>query len=240
MGKVQPAYPRGLDFEQVWAALMENREQIKETDRQMKETDRLMKESARRQEETIRQMKEETDRRIQESARRQEETDRRMKETAEQMKETDRQIKEYNRRFGDFTNRFGEIVEYMVAPNLREKFRELRLNFPRVNSGLEVSDFENDIFFEVDVVLENGDKAMLVETKTKPSTKDVKDHVKRLEKMRRYADLRGDKRKFLGAIAGVVMTANVKQHILEQGFFAVEPSGETFNIFPPQGQPREW
>ena len=33
--KVQPEYPRGLDFEQVWAALMENREQQKETDRQM-------------------------------------------------------------------------------------------------------------------------------------------------------------------------------------------------------------
>ena len=27
----------GLTFEDVWAALMENREQIKETDRQMKE-----------------------------------------------------------------------------------------------------------------------------------------------------------------------------------------------------------
>jgi len=34
MGKAQtqPAYPRGLDFEQVWAALMENREQQKETE----------------------------------------------------------------------------------------------------------------------------------------------------------------------------------------------------------------
>jgi hypothetical protein len=34
----------GLNFEQVWAALMENRQQMKETDRQMKETDRRMKE----------------------------------------------------------------------------------------------------------------------------------------------------------------------------------------------------
>ena len=37
-----------LTFEKVWAALMENREQMKETDRQMKETDRQMKELGRK------------------------------------------------------------------------------------------------------------------------------------------------------------------------------------------------
>ncbi|MCL2185807.1 MAG: hypothetical protein FWB86_08155, partial [Treponema sp.] len=39
MGDMQTKtdYPRGLDFEQVWAALMETREQQKETDRQIKE-----------------------------------------------------------------------------------------------------------------------------------------------------------------------------------------------------------
>ena len=24
------------------------------------------------------------------------------------------------------------------------------------------------------------------------------------------------------------------------GFFVIEPSGETFNIIPPEGQPKEW
>jgi hypothetical protein len=37
--QTQPVYPKGLDFEQVWAALMENREQLKETERLMKEAD---------------------------------------------------------------------------------------------------------------------------------------------------------------------------------------------------------
>jgi len=83
-------------------------------------------------------------------------------------------------------------------------------------------------------------KVMLVEVKTKPTTKDVKDHVKRLEKMRVYADLHGDKRTFLGSVAGVVATANVKEYALKQGFFVIEPSGETFNITPPDGKPREW
>jgi len=35
--------------------------------------------------------------------------------------------------------------------------------------------------------------------------------------MRRYADLHGDKRMFLGAAAGMVATANVKEYALKQG-----------------------
>ena len=81
---------------------------------------------------------------------------------------------------------------------------------------------------------------MLVEVKTKLTTEDVKDHIARLEKMRKYADLHGDKRTFLGAVAGVVMTPNVKEYALGQGFYVIEPSGETFNITPPNGQPKEW
>ncbi|MDR0322757.1 MAG: hypothetical protein LBI28_14780 [Treponema sp.] len=185
----------------------------------------LVKEVAENQKETDRQMKE---------------TDRQMKETDRQIKETDRQIKEYNKRFGDFTNRFGEVVEYMVAPNLREKFRELGLNFPTATSNADVSDYDNNIFLEIDVKLENGDKAMLVEVKTKLTAKDVKEHIDRLEKMRKYADLHGDKRTFLGAVAGVVIKPNVKEYALEQGFYVVEPSGETFNITPPNSKPKEW
>jgi hypothetical protein len=209
--KTVPDYPRGITFEQVWAALMEDRERQredrerqKETDRQMKETDRILKETAKRQEETARQMK------------------------------------EFDKRFGDWTNRFGEVVEYMIAPNLRQKFRELGLNFPQANLNSSVSDYENNIFLEIDVKLENGDKVMLVEVKTKLTAKDVKDHIKRLEKMRVYADLHGDKRTFLGAAAGVVMTPNVKEYVLEQGLYLVEPPGETFNITSPNCAPKEW
>ena len=81
---------------------------------------------------------------------------------------------------------------------------------------------------------------MLVEVKTTPTTEDVKEHVKRLEKMRKYADLHDDKRTFLGAVAGVVITGNVKKYVLKQGFFVIEPTGESFNITPPNGQPKEW
>ena len=175
------------NFETVWAALMENREQLKETDR-------------------------------------------RMRESAERL---DKQL-------GKLGNRIGEIVEYLVAPNLREKFRELGLNFPQVHQNSNVADYDNNIFLEIDAKLENGDKVMLVEVKTNLTTKDVQDHIKRLKKMRIYADLHGEKRTFLGSVAGVVITVNAKEYALGKGLYVIEPSGETFNIIPPNGQPKEW
>jgi hypothetical protein len=177
---------------------------------------------------------------VKEVAENQKETDRQIKETAERQKETDRQMKEYNKRFGDFTRRFGEVVEYMIAPNLREKFRELGYDFPKANPNSDVSDHTNNIYLEIDVLLENGDKALLVEIKTKLTTEHIHDHIERLEKMREYADLRGDKRSFLGAVAGVVIASNVKEYALKQGFFVIEPSGETFTITPPNNKPKEW
>jgi len=181
----------------------------------------------------IKESQKETDRILKETAKRQE-------EISKAQEETDRQMKEYNKRFGDLTNRFGEVVEYMIAPNLREKFKEFGLIFPKANKNTDVSDRENNIFLEIDVMLENGDKAMLVEIKTKLTADHIKDHIERLEKIRKYADIRGDKRKFLGALAGVVIPDNVKENALKQGFYVIEPSGETFNITPPFGKPKEW
>jgi len=162
------------------------------------------------------------------------------KETSRQMKETDLQMKEYNKRFGEFTKRFGEVVEYMIAPGLREKFIELGYNFPKANQNTNVADYKNNIHFEIDVMLENGDKALLVEIKTKLTTEHINGHIERLEKMRKYADLHGDKRSFLGAVAGVITTANVKDYALKRGFFVIEPAGETFLITPPNNKPKEW
>jgi hypothetical protein len=177
---------------------------------------------------------------LQEVAKNQKETDRIVKENAERQKELTESQKKTDQIVGRLGLRMGEVVEYLVAPNLRDKFTEFGLDFPKANQGTRVNDKVNNISFEIDIMLENGDKAMLVEAKTKPSTVDVKEHIKRLQKMRKYADLHGDKRAFLGAVAGVVMTDNVKNYAINQGFFVMEPSGETFKIIPPTGKPKEF
>jgi hypothetical protein len=147
---------------------------------------------------------------------------------------------DFDRQIGHWTNLFGEIVEFMVAPKLREKFREFGFDFPKANQNTKINDTKNDISLEIDVMLENGEKAMLVEVKTKLTLERVNKHIDRLEKMRRYADLHGDKRTFLGAVAGVVIDGQVRDYALEQGFYVIEPSGQNFNITPPNGKPKEW
>jgi hypothetical protein len=161
-------------------------------------------------------------------------------ELRESQKDTDRIVKETSKQMGMLNNRFGEIVEYMVAPNLKDKFKEMGLKFYQASLDVVFSDDDDNALFEVDVLLQNGDKAMLVEVKTKLTTEDVKEHIERLENMRAYADLHGDKRAFLGAVAGVVMTTNAKKYALKQGFYVIEPSGETFNIISPKDKPKEW
>ena len=181
--QTQPIYPKGLDFEQVWAALMENREQ---------------------------------------------------------QKETAQVIKEIGKRLGDFTNSFGDVVEHMIAPGLQEKFLEFGLDFQEVSKKHKIHDKKNDIRFEIDVFLQNGDIAMLVEIKTDLTISDINKHIIRLEKMRKYADLRSDKRRFLGAVAGIVVKPEEREYALNNGFYLIEPSGENFNITPPVGKPKEW
>ena len=173
------------------------------------------------------------------------ETNEQIKATQREMEKNSREMeknnREFNRRFGEFTNRFGEMVEYMVIPNLLARFEDLGFTFTKANRT-EIKDKEHNIFTEVDAFLENGDKVMIVEIKTKPDVRDIDDHVERMEKLRKYADLRGDKRAYLGAIAGVVMSESVRVYALKNGFYIVEPSGDTFTIIEPQGEyyPREW
>jgi hypothetical protein len=177
---------------------------------------------------------------LQETAAMQKEIARRQEETDRQMKETDRIVKNNNRLIGDLGNRFGEMIEYMVVPNLLEKFHDLGFVFDKAYNNTAIKDRMNNIFTQVDITLENGDKVMIVEVKSKPDAEDIKTHIQRMEKVKTHAAYHGDKRKFLGAIAGVVFLPDVKEYALRQGFYAIEPSGETFNITPPNDQPREW
>ena len=189
MGKAQaqPIYPKGLDFEQVWAALMEDRERLKETERILKE-----------------------------------------------------HAESTNNSIGALTNLFGDVTEAMIAPKICEKFEEFGFSFLRANPNVRFNDRANKISFEVDIMLENGEKAMLIEAKTKQTLERVDKHILRLEKMRKYANLRGDKRMFLGAVAGIVVTDEIRKYALSQGFYFIEYAGETFYITPPKDKPKEW
>jgi len=147
---------------------------------------------------------------------------------------------EFYENLGHLTNLFGEVTEAMIAPKICEKFEEYGLSFPRANPNVRFNDRVNNISFEVDIMLENGDKAMLIEAKTKLTIDRINYHLNRMEKMQKYARLHGDKRTFLGAVAGIVITDDVKEYALNQGFYFLEYAGENFYITTPNDKPKEW
>jgi hypothetical protein len=62
-----------------------------------------------------------------------------------------------------------------------------------------------------------------------------------MEKLRRYADEHGDKRKLMGAVAGAIAADEAKGYAVKQGFFVLEQSGDTVKISVPANfVPREW
>jgi len=174
---------------------------------------------------------------LQEIAESQKDTDRIVKENALQTK---KDKAEFNERLGNYIKLFGDFTEYMMAPKLREKFMDFGLVFPRTNRNVSVKDENNNTLLETDAILENGDKAMMVEIKTQLTVERINKHIERLEKMRKHADSHGDKRAFLGAVAGVVVDKDAREYALNQGLYLIEPAGEDLTITPPNGKPKEW
>jgi hypothetical protein len=215
-----------LSFEQVWSIVQENILGLKELRESQKATDRQLKAASLQMEATDRQM---------------EATDRQLKATSLQMEATDRQLKATDKRIGELGNRFGDMVEHMVMPNLLTKFEELGFTFTKANRT-EIKDKVHNLYAEVDALLEDGDRVMAVEIKSKPNIDDINGHIERMEKLREYADLHSDRRKYLGAVAGVVFGEGEKNYALKKGFYVIEPSGDTFKIIEPRGNyhPREW
>ena len=191
------------------------------------ETRKEMKEMSQETKEEMREMSREADKR-------KKEMDRLTKELEKQMKETDRRI-------GELGNRFGELAEHLVVPSMKEKFKARGLTFEQVSQNIEITDSKGNFLAEIDILLENGDIAIAVEVKAKALEKDVDKHMERMEVLRTRANKRNDNRKFRGAIAGAIMTAEVRNYAHKAGFYVIEQTGDTVKISIPKGFiPRDW
>ncbi|MDR3147571.1 MAG: hypothetical protein LBU00_04245, partial [Treponema sp.] len=161
------------------------------------------------------------------------ETDKQIKETDKQIKEltqkTDRQIAEVSKNIGGLSNSFGKWAEEMISTKLWEKFKVLGYTFTH---GGPHKYWEGDqTVVEVDVLLEDGDYVMAVEIKSVLMEKDVDGHLERLEKLREQLDKKGkDPRKLLGAVAGMVVSNEVKKYAQKKGLYVLVQSGDLIEV----------
>ncbi|GHV86866.1 hypothetical protein AGMMS50255_1620 [Spirochaetia bacterium] len=168
------------------------------------------------------------------------ETEAGLRELQQAHKETEKALKETQRIVGDLGNKFGDEAEYTMIPGLPEKFKQFGFDFGAISRNRKINNDKHDIHAEIDAFLENGTQAMAVEVKAKLQTGDVDDHIKRMEKIRKHADLVGDKRELFGALAATIVQDKPRDYALENGFYVIEPSGEDVKVIKPGSDPRVW
>ena len=144
-------------------------------------------------------------------------------------KETEKTL---NKAIGGLSNTMGELIEKVMTAGLPQKFKQFGFTFTRI-ATIKWTDGENNIYTEIDGLLENGKQAMAVEVKTKLRIEDVDDHLIRMEKVRAYAGIHGDNREFLGAIAATIVDTSSRAYALQKGLFVIEPSGEDIKVSKP-------
>ncbi|MDR2102359.1 MAG: hypothetical protein LBP43_07290, partial [Treponema sp.] len=79
------------------------------------------------------------------------------------------------------------------------------------SGGTEIKDPGSETYVEIDILLQNTEYLVAVEIKSKLLEKDVDTHVRRLEILRRWADKYRDSRKIRGAVAGAIVTREVRR-----------------------------
>ena len=160
-------------------------------------------------------------------------------ELAEQQAKTDLQIERTNKKVESLGSRIGEIVENMVGGDIVGQFQALNI---AIHSHCRDKTFGTRGTSEsgqIDVFLENGDIVVLIEVKTKLTDDDVREHIERLEKYRRYGK---DKRRIIGAVAGAVVSDDVIKFAHRQGLYVIVQSGVAVDIITsPEGfVAKEW
>ena len=202
----------------------------REFDRRMVESDRSMAESRREFDQSMAESRREFDQRMAES-------DRKWEALRKQMKKTDERI-------GFVDARIGELVEGMVGgDNIVTQFRNLGYN---VSTNVRNEIFGTngtETYGEVDLLLEDGDVAILIEIKTKLTVGKILKHVQRLEKYRRWHDMQGtSKKRYVGAIACAIMKKEVVQFAQTNGLYVIAQLGNKVEIVAsPEGfKAKEW
>jgi hypothetical protein len=142
-------------------------------------------------------------------------------------------FQETDRKISKLGSRSGQLIEHFAASNILEKFKSLGYEFTRISRNHTIEDEKGRFLAEIDLLLENGECAMVVEVKSLLNRSDVKEHLKRLKVLRGHADKHNDTRKYAGAVAGALINKNARDYALESGMYVIEQTGDTVQIEAP-------
>ena len=191
-----------VEANEIWDILKENSLQIGRLQSAQLETDRILKELSAEIKETSREIK-------------------------EVQKETAREIKAVNTSIGRLSNRLGEFVEEAVRPSAVRLFRERGIDVHEVHQN--VTSNREGSAFEIDLLVVNNQDVVAIECKSNLSIDDVNEHLERLEKIKRFLPDHVNKR-ISGAVAGMVIPANVATYAIKKGLYVIGQNGEHLEL----------
>ena len=192
--------------DEIWEILRENSLQLTK----LRESHEEFKQAQRETERIIEKIQRETAREIKEV-----------------QKQTAREIEKVNKSVERLTNRLGEFVEEAVRPAAVKLFRERGIDVHEVQQNIVVKrDGEG---LEIDLLVVNDKDTVAIECKSHLSIDDVNEHLERLEKIKRLIP-RYKGNRILGAVAGMVIPANVASYAIRKGLYVIGQNGEQLEL----------
>jgi len=222
-------------------------ELIRENSREMREEHREFRRSLKEQgAEFDRKMEEQRAEFAREKKERDAEYERRMRKTELAMERMCQEV-------GGLGNSIGRIIEHMIGERIIEKFQALgyKVTHPVVRN-CSFSSTKLGLYGEFDLTLVDSDIIILIEVKTTLETSHVRKHLKKIEEYRNHIAAEGfvqphvrhllPNTRFIGAVAGAVVTDEAKDFALENGLYVIVQSGEAVEIVQtPEGfKAKEW
>ena len=167
-----------------------------------------------------------------------------IQDVAKQIEATEKLVEATNKAVASLTDKVGDMVEKLVGEgNLVDQFRELGHSVKTHSRHMKFGKRGTAESGEIDLVMVDGDIAILVEVKTTLKKDDVTDHIERIEKYRRFVDGDGSNgKRFVGAVAGTVIPENVINFAHDNGLYVIIQSARAVEILAqPKGfRAKEW
>ena len=155
-----------------------------------------------------------------------------------QIEKTQAQVEATNIAVGSLTRKVGDMSEKLLGEgNLVAQFRDLGIKVKTHSRNKVFGEKGTAESGEIDLFMEDGDVAILVEAKTTLKMDHVVEHLERMEKYRRFVDADGKNgKRFIGAVAGTVIAENVINFAHDSGLYVIIQSARAVEIISqPEG-----
>ena len=215
--------PVPLTYDQMMSLFLETRER---------------QEAAQKRSETIDIQFEKMRERQEAAQKRSEAIDIQIEKTQAQVEKTQVAVEATNIAVGSLTRKVGDMSEKLLGEgNLVAQFRDLGIKVKTHSRNKVFGEKGTAESGEIDLFMEDGDVAILVEAKTTLKMNDVRDHIQRMEKYRRFVDADGKNgKRFIGAVAGTVIEENVINFAHDSGLYVIIQSARAVEIISqPEG-----